>query len=236
MPGALGRVIKDNIIIIYSYIIMPYKRSRRRYRKGNGMSSQVYKNKRDLKRLKKGIEYKKFDSIVTAAEANTTATPSYLCTIDQGINDLQRIGRKITANRIFIRGFVHNDHGTPEDCIVRIALVRWKSGEGGTLTHAQVWNSQQGTGSIVNRSREPNSAGLFQVYLDHTFVMDTTQHSLIPFKINQKLRQPIEYNAITGLEATCERNGLYLFVFSNIAGTTNNPQVTFIARLSYSDL
>ncbi len=75
-----------------------------------------------------------------------------------------------------------------------------------------------------------------KVYWDHTFAYDTTQHSQIPFVINQKLDHKAVWTSATGTVGALNTNAMYLFVLSTEAAGANAPAVQITSRYSFTDL
>lgn len=193
-------------------------------------SKGIAKVKRDIKWLKKNVEFKFKDTIVALANANTTGSTFTLNLVADGPLSSERDGEEVTSRRLMIRGFFHNDHGTPVDCICRILVWRQRAPNAVTPTVPMVLDSV-GVNSFRQMARKENII----VYLDNTFTMDTTQHSLIPFKFLKKLNHTVRYSGAGGTQADVFLNGLNVSFLSTVAGTVNNPFVTFEARYSYCD-
>ncbi len=155
-------------------------RHRRRFRQ-NGLG----KVKKDIKWLKKNIEFKFADTTTTNIDASLAGTVSSLNLIAQGDTVDTRIGDMITARRIVVRGKIENTNGTPVDTIVRIILFRTLRNNGvlTPLTELLAF----GGSSIPLAWREMEDSDNIKVMFDTTFTMDTLTHSLIPFKLMYKL-------------------------------------------------
>ncbi len=201
------------------------RRRRRRFRK-NGMR----KVKKDIKWLKKNIEFKNLDVTATDVDMDTTGTSTRLNLITQSDGVNGRTGNAITARRVMIRGFVHNDRGTPVDCVVRIIVCRQINTAAVALPVANVLISAN-----VNAPRALPTSRNIKVYADETFAMDTLGHSLIPFKFLFKLNNEVRYNTTGGAEAQLEHNGLNIIGISTVANGTANPAMDFISRFSFCD-
>lgn len=207
------------------------KRFKKRY-KGSGLARKNYK---DLKFIKKAIEVKFIDEVLSNQHLNTTGTINHINGVAQGDAQDERAGRKVQSRKIKIRGYINNDRGTPEDAVCRMMLVRVKQPK--TLGTGLALLDLVKTSS-VNSFYTPDGDNRFQVYFDHTFAMDTTQHSLIPFKITQKLNHEVLYTETTtgATETDIARNAMYLVYWSTVAGTTNDPVVNMTVRYTYVDL
>ncbi len=131
-----------------------------------------------------------------------------------------------------LRGIIHNDHGTSEDCLVRILVFRMKIPNGATPTL---------TGNVLDaltaRSLYKwNVRKQVEILYDNTWAMDTLQHSIIPFKIRLRINKKVNYILTTKAFGAMGSNGLYFSIFSDIAGTTNNPQFDLAGRFTYIDM
>lgn len=204
-----------------------YKRKRRsRYKSNKGLS----KLKKDVKWIKKGIEFKLEDSdhTIFACDAAGVIKSMGMETIAQDASLDGRVGEKISARRVMIRGFWSNNRGTPSDVICRIVLFRQIRPNEAQPTFGELFTS-----SNINIFRNIANKTDFKVYLDHTFTMDTGQHTLIPFKIVQKLNHTCRYKAAATAQPV--ENGMYMAFISTQVTTANAPGVTMKVRYSYTD-
>ncbi len=200
--------------------------NKRKRRKRSGMS----KVKKDIKWLKKNVEFKSRDQTFTDEELSTTVVPVRLNLMGTGDTVSAREGNMIAARRILVRGFVSNDNGTPVDCVCRIMLVRQKQSAGTALAIGDVLLN-----ATVNGPRNLDLASNIVVYADETFSMDLTTHSLIPFKFIFKLNNQVRYGTTAATEAGLEQNGINLIGISTVATGANAPTMTFDARFSFCD-
>ncbi len=209
----------------------------KRFRKRrSGLKSQVYKNKKSIKRLNQAIEYKFFDGATVEVAVNSTGTVTYLNTIAEGITNHTRTGGKITFRRVLIRAIFENDNGTPADGVARILLVRKIANEGASPSIATILYNHNDDATTVTSNRNMERAENLKVYFDHTFAYDTLLHSEIPFKISQKLNSNCEYNGATGVVGTCIDNGLYLVALGTEAAGANAPVIQLDWRVTYCDM
>lgn len=215
-----------------------YRNRRRRRRRTKKTTKQVYKNKKDLKVLKKLIEPKFLDGTSTMSQITTASSHVLLLNdIDQsaGGEDIQtRIGRDILARRIFVRGYMQNTNGTPADGIMRILLVRYKDSKGEQIATNKVLYNEQGA-TTVNGFLNVDEARHFDVILDTTFGYDTSAHTLIPFKYKKKLNHVVRYNSSTGTYDMIEKNSLWLIAITTQATAANAPDLVLEWRYSYLD-
>lgn len=197
---------------------------RRRYQKG------LTKVKRDVKWLKKNIEFKFLDSTLNNVELSTTPVVTPLSLIADGPLVSERSGESLTARRIALRFTVENNNGTPVDCVCRIMLVRSKQPRGALLPISGLLVS-----SDVNSWRNLDRKNDIVVYADYTFTMDTTQHSMIPVKLIKKLNHIVKFSGAAGSNSTLQENGLFLISLSTVVTGANAPTLIGISRFSFND-
>lgn len=200
---------------------------KRRYGKKR---SQFSKMKADVKLLKKSIERKFYETPNNSVDVNSTGSSVCLNTIKQGHTVDDRIGNEVTARRLTVRGYFYNNHGTPEDCVIRMLIVRAidqnnvKQEIGNVLKTINV-NSHANSG---NRKR-------FQILSDQTFAMDTSSHSIIPFYFTTKIKSTVIYSNDNGAATDIRTGAYYIMYFSTVSGVTNDPLVSYISRFYYVD-
>ncbi len=187
-------------------------------------------NAKEIKWLKKNVEFKFKDTTFNDLDVNDASTTQTLNLIADGPLVDERDGEEVTARRLMIRGFFHNDQGTPVDCIIRMIIWRQISVLGVTPVLGMV-NLSLDVDSLRHMARKENVV----VYLDETFTMDTTQHSLIPFKFIKKLNHKARFQGTTGTQSDLFRNGINISLVSTVNGVANDPLVNFTARYSYCD-
>jgi len=208
--------------------------SKRRFngKRRSKLARQVSRNKFKISKIANVIERKQIAVAQTDQDANTTGTIQTLSVISHGITQSTRIGDTIVIKSITIRGFLHNDQGTPVDNIVR--LIVWKNLNPNGVT--EVINANVLESVTVNALRDWDHKLRIKVYYDQTFVMDTSQHTLIPFKIRiAGLRSKVTYEGTGGGELDSMMNHYYFGLISTVAGTTNDPLVDFDFRVTYDD-
>ncbi len=207
------------------------KRKFKRKRRKNGLG----KVKRDIKWLKKNIEFKFLDTDINSLDTGFDSPLVFpLNLLPQNVGASGRIGDEVTARRIAIRGFVHNDNGTPQDCIVRIILFRQIRVNGVTALLSDLLEDTTSS-RTVNSWRNMQNKTNFKVLFDSTFTMDTLTHTLLPFKLMYKLNHQVEYDSTAATIANAETNQLYLVGISTVTGSVNSPNITGSARYSYVD-
>lgn len=207
---------------------MPRFPKKRFKRRANGMS----KVKKDIKWLKKNVEFKFKDQSLAGIDCNVAGVVTLLSGVARGTQRDQHVGEMLTARRIAIRARISNDQGNPEDCLVRLILVRKKNNNSLALTVAEVL--EQTSDPSLSWASMDHARNL-AVMWDQTFSMDLTQHSLIPLKLIYKLNHQVKFNE-SGFNATdIETNGIYLITLSDVVGTVNAPVIDFNIRYSFCD-
>ncbi len=204
---------------------------RRRFRKRNNGMGKV---KKDIKWLKKNVEFKFRDitAVNLSAKDIGLITPLITNLIPVGTDVDERIGNKITARRMFIRGYIHNDRGTPADTLVRIIIFRDKAPQTVPPVVNEILSASAGL-SLVNSPYTIATAPRFKVYADHTVAMDLGQHTIVAFKFSQKLNHVVSYSS--GAIDDPQLNGWYILTVGSITGDVNSAGVNFVARFSYCD-
>lgn len=203
------------------------KRFKRRSRRGLG------KVKSQVKFLMKNTEWKYKDQVVGSLDANLASSIQLLNGNSQGSFRDAHIGEELTARRIAIRGVVKNNHGTPQDTTVRLMLVRKLNNNGVAITLPYVLENVASFPTL-SWTKMDNARNL-RIIWDHTFTMDSTQHSVIPFKLLFKLNHTVKFNSSGSTATNIETNGLYFVMMSQVSGTADNPVVDLDWRYSYCD-
>ncbi len=191
------------------------------------------KVKKDIKWLKKNIEFKIADTVTTNISVSTTGTITPLNLIKQDIGTDERIGSEITARRIAIRGKIENTNGTPVDTLVRIILFRERRVNGVITPLAELLSF--GGASIPLSWRQMQNSDNIKVMFDTTFTMDTLTHSLIPFKLMYKLNHQVRYGGVASTIASLQTNGMFIVALSEVTAGANAPSMDLSARYSYVD-
>ncbi len=209
---------------------------RRNYRKRSSkLVRQVYRNKKKISRVTGIIERKAIDATTTGADVNTTGATVQLTGLSEGTAQSTRVGDQVTAKSIMIRGLIDNsvhDAGTPVDCLVRIMVWRIRNQNGTTA----VITGQILEAVDINSMQDWQRKDAFKMYYDQTYTMDTSQHTIIPFKIRlSRLNLKIRYEGTGGGQGDAMNNHFYISFFSSVAGAVNDPLITFTKRFVYDD-
>lgn len=218
---------------------MPRPKLRLGKKKRNKTSKQIWKNKRDLKKIKRGISYKWYDANCALTTVPNTGDQVCLNPINCGTGYNNRKDRNIQARRIMIRGYINNNNGTPADGVIRIILVRYKECNGASLTMGTLLYNHGTAAFTVNSNKNMDHKQDFDIICDTTFGYDTTQHTQIPFKIVKKFDHEVVYNSdsTSGIDHThIEENSLWFMAITNQATEANAPSITAEYRYSFCDL
>ncbi len=205
---------------------------KRKSTKKRGRTSVKSLNQR-VKKLERLPEWKYADEYVSLIDINTTGVVTFLNGVAQSAGASThdtRIGDNIQCRKIKMRGYFHNNQGTPEDCIIRLMFFKSKD----------VSNTQPGTGQILVNQDVISMRAFEELYnvkvdYDETFSMDTLQHTIIPFKYIKKANFKTTFDGPTAAIASCEQNGYFMLCMSNIVGATNCPQLTIRWRTYFTD-
>ncbi len=208
-----------------------FTRRKRRYR-GLG------KVKKDIKWLKKNVEFKFHDRPSVQSEASTAGVLDLLSGVGfpdvvSAVANLEpntRMGDEITARRITVRG-TFTIGPTPTDCTVRVMLVRQKSGHGTTPAIGELLAG----GLLVHSFRNMDRKTEWHVYADHTFAMETAGFGRIPFKFNFKLNHQQRFSGTGNSTMNVQMNGIYIVFMSSLAAGTTAPDVTYTSRYYFCD-
>ncbi len=207
------------------------RRKRKRSRFGRKTQAQAIRsNTAKLQQIKSATEKKTVSVFDSSVHVNTTGIVIPLNLCQQGKDEAERDGNKITTKRLFIRGRFVNTHGTPEDCIIRMIIFRRKDVSGVLPTSTTLLTTQDDLG-MMNKDHMHD----YVIYHDVTFVMDTTQHSIVPFKWMKRLNLNVRFNAPQAVTASLEANGLFMWFYSTVAGETNDPLVSYQLRHEFID-
>ncbi len=227
---------------------MPKGKYLKRGKRGGYIKKQVGKNKADLKILKRSIERKFNSRIDQTIVMDNTPTLYYLnhdiiqtlAVVGQPVTTQHsRDGDALNGKSIMIRGYFDNKGVAPNnntvDCICRFILYRIKKNRGQTPVFSRLVNNPDS----VNTLRNVDRASAFDVMYDQTFAMDTTQMSLIPFKLRKKINTITTYDDNAGDVNGVQDNLYVIAVYSTVddnEGVLDSPDFHFDIRYSYTDM
>lgn len=188
-------------------------------------------------------EQKFFDTTNTFNFDSTGEVPAtgQLCIIPQGVNESERVGRKVTIKHIMMRGFLIPVAGTwtGGSEVIRLMLVQDTQCNGAAAT----WSGANGVleSDTVHAFRNLENSNRFKILKDWYTVLNAQAGVTTSF--NQTTRTfffskncsiPIEWDSVatTGALTTIRSNNLFL-----IARGANDDQVAYsgVTRLRYID-
>ncbi len=211
---------------------MPKHYRKNRKRRNKSMKSQVYRNKKQLKDIARGIEHKFFDSARTADGMDTTGATFLVNGVRLGDSVSNREGNKLLAKRLTLRGQLLNINGTPADTVVRVVVFRARSQNNADQTIALL--TQNGPTNVDTMMRQEHYKR-YQILADKTFAMDTAAHSIIPFYFTHKCNSVCTYSADTGASTDLEDGAYYVGYWGSSAAGANAPTIIFTSRFYYTD-
>ncbi len=212
---------------------MPRFSRKRRNGRGSYLKKQVGKNRAKIKLLAQAIEYKYHDVIAGADGMDATGASICLNTPRVGTTSVTRVGDKVVARRLTIRGAILNVNGTPADCIGRIMILRARDQNNIAQTIAMV--NQIGTSDMYSHINNQNKQR-FQILADKTYSLDTTSHSMIPFYFTHKCKSETIYSADTGAATDIKEGAYYIMYWSSATAGANAPTILFDSRYYYIDM
>ena len=214
----------------------------KQFRPSQGFAYSNYKQKRFNKVAKAlGVEKKYVDYIygstdvaqtIAAAEADP-ATQKQLSGVPIGDGARSRDGRCITIKSIHINGVITSY--TPNDRVVRIALVKDTQTNGVQLEAQNVFQSAGGVGNDINTFRNLDYVKRFQVLKDLTFDINTgfadagAISTMKHFSINVPMN--MEVNHILGGDTVADvtDNSLHLLAWTN----GNDVTLNYVVRTRF---
>lgn len=182
-----------------------------------------------------------------SATADSTGTVYHLSSIDDGVNDLERVGENIMVTGVEVSGYFNSDE-TNESVLARLIVFRAKEAVpstpspglvlttiGDVRTPVSLYNIDNINIGVPGSNRgEP----AYQIFYDKVFAIGDEGGAVTkkPFRVNIKLRKPMPCNFI-GNEDTDEGPGQwYMMWVSTIAAPTTTCQLNADARIYYTDV
>lgn len=215
----------------------------KKYRRRKGKSSAKKLALTALKKVNKiesQIERKHLDVVSNDNVVDTAGVAVCLNDLDISAYGDGRIGEVVGNERLRINMIIENNHGTPEDVMLRLVVLRFKDQEGAsTVVWTDVFKSIVAGGTThggVLAHRFLDSKNTYAVMYDNTFYMDTSLNSGIPLKMSFKLNHNTQYKKVpAGTVADIIKNGLWILAISEQETSANAPYMSFHARLTYND-
>ncbi len=193
------------------------------------LAKKVNKNTRILASREKGRLRVALD-----ATPSTTAVVQRVSSVAQGLDDDDRIGNKIHATHVSIRGTIVKA-GASVSTGVRFMLLRDNLGSTVPPTLSDIFVDEDDFFENKHRRDGEQEMKRFTILWDKFIILNENfdgQATLASYKFSKKLNFDIIY---TGTAATNEgKNGLYFMSASDEA--TNTPGVTGDIMFRYSDL
>lgn len=184
------------------------------------------------KSLDRRTEFKTTESISSIAFDSASPTVTLLNGVVPGLDDDQRIGRKITLRSLQTLGTIFNG-SSGVDQVVRIAVVLDKTPGGVLPSYSNIFSS-----SGVDSMRNLDFRSRFQILSDQHIVVNTKGQygDAHPVQSYRKMFTPTIYNAgVAGTVADIESGALYLVTQGNVTGANVFATLSIAHRVRYID-
>lgn len=161
-----------------------------------------------------------------------TGVMHFLCAIDQGFEQIDRVGSIIYALKLHMKVFVEtNTAVTPEIQQLRMIIVQDRQQINSTAPLITELLESPSVVSGINYANKKRWNVLTDQYWSLDKVSNTTNNLQITCPINQE----IAYNAALGTSIL--KGGVYVFFVSDVAAGTpaEYPRVVFRSRLTFTD-
>lgn len=176
-------------------------------------------------------EKKYHDVTFVNVPVNNAGNIYSLSNIDQGDSSIQRDGKSILCNSVFIRGSV-NVNVTGTSNVVRLMIIRDTMNTGSLPVVSDVLD-YSGTVLAPMAPISRLKAGRFQVLWSQVFTMSTAGNQVQLFKKYIKVEKHIKY---TGPLGTDEYKGqLFLLTTATAALDIANPYIDMTCRTGFYD-
>lgn len=160
---------------------------------------------------------------------NSAGSITHISSINQGDSAQTRDGLSVFTKGINIRGCIQGNALSPSN-LVRILIIMDSQNTGTPPVSSDIFETTGNQGAPLQPMKY-TSFGRFKILYTNTFTLNTNGNHAQVFKAYITLRKHIKY---TGPNATDEqKNQIYLVAISDVA--TNDPLLTFSARLSFYD-
>jgi len=185
----------------------------------------------------------KFLDTATAFLFDTTGevpATGQLNLVPQGVEESQRVGRKITIKSINIRWVISAGAGTTASDTLRLMLVQDTQANGAAATYSGVGGVLES--DTVTAFRNLENSNRFIVLKDWFFSLNPTAGIVGAFNstqksitFNKKCNIPIEFDssASTGAIGTIRSNNLFLLARGGVVD--DGYQCTGVVRIRYTD-
>ncbi len=174
-------------------------------------------------------ETKSITTTVSLQDCTFDGTITHLSAIAQGITLSNRIGQSVFTKSLFIRGCVSANATTAND-LVRIIIFRDTQNTGTAPVPADVIQVVGlVTAPLTPMRREAH--GRFRILYSSLMAFSNTGSQAKLFKAYIPLKKHIKY---TGAASTDEQKN-QIYMLSLGSGNSNNPDLSFVSRLSFYD-
>jgi len=223
------------------------------------MKKKVKGEKKDLatkayvkKTISADVEHKFILPGLAYADQSTTAAITGLTDNVQGITDLQHIGDRLRLdNKMYLKYTIRADTDSDVNqqlAIVRIIIFQWKnisiSGGGSEPTTADILLTGPSGAIDENSHYNVDQAKSYHIVFDktHTIVGQGqlvtnayNTHMIQHYTRTISLKKCIKRLDYVAASNTTAKNHLYMCSFSNLAPDAQNPQLTWMCKIPYTD-
>lgn len=203
-----------------------------RYRRHNYVQSEV---KRELKTLIGVPERKWFNITRSVQQADQLGIITNLSTIPQGVGDSERIGDTVSLHSFFIRYKITCHPTAPLPCLLRILIFRWTQDD--LPVPSNILEDVAGIQTNCLQPINKNYGKSIHVLYDKLHTLSPTgSNAIVSRKKFKHAGYQIEFNTAATVPAlTPTSNGTYL-MFLTDANPVNTPFVSWVNRLTYTDV
>lgn len=223
---------------------MPYKKyTKKRFNKNRAKFAKRFRPRTmvsTIKKVMRGMAEKKYYDF--AANYNVSTLGSIFnfslgTTITQGDTQFQRIGTSINLKNLNIRGIVDSLVSLPtwSSATVRMVVFQWLLPPPAIISNV-VYNWGI-VASTINSQYRKETAGQYKILYDKRYLLSSEGPVIKQFNINinRKMLKRIQFTNPSSPDVV-NKGELYIWLISDIAPSTQNPTVTFEARLTFVDL
>lgn len=194
--------------------------------------------------LKPELKYR--FALASASAMSASGAADCLCTMDQGTDDIQRVGDRILIKFVEITGFIQSTGAANFDQ-VQLAVYVDKQINGSasnflvatsstTASPFQYYNvaSPLGAAIVVNEDFKKRYTIKEWKQMHGNQQVGSTAWQVCSFKIRVNFATPllVEYNTSGGTVAAVQTNGL-MFGYSNLNGNTSS--ISYLAKIGFVD-
>lgn len=210
-------------------------------RKRATLAAKVKKIQKVLSKRKPELKYAYASAIDTTVNNNPSNFLIPYRNVNTGINDFQqRIGDKIVARNVNVKGFITLPAGGNGSIFRCVAFIYKKNPDAITVTPATVWNLYMesvtmNTVNAVNAFNDWDNKRSFHLVYDKSIVLNpnvSTLATISKFNFNIKIPksyQKVDYNAGTAFPSSNE------LIIGFISNTDDVLLYTYQWRFTYTD-